>query len=142
MRLLLKRRYTPRGTPGRLFLGSRQLCFMREAPKSCFSPDSCCLEEGVYELEPVHTEEEGWRIRVGKEGWIRSKPPDRKPGSAELCPVTEYRADGTPLFTKLAFLKLMDELGLVWERGEMVELQVVSVGIPYAMESCRIPSYS
>jgi hypothetical protein len=75
----------------------------------------------------------------GREGGMDSFQATR---SAELCPVTEYRADGTPLFTKLAFLKLMDELGLVWERGEMVELQVVSVGIPYAMESCRIPSYS
>ncbi|SEG15881.1 hypothetical protein [Algoriphagus boritolerans] len=142
MRLLLKRRYTPRGTPGRLFLGTRQLCFIREAPKSCFNPDSCCLEEGVYELEPVHTEEEGWRIRVGKSGWIRSKSGDRNPEAGELCPVTEYRADGTPLFTRLAFLKLMDELGPIWERGEVVELQIMSVGVPYVLESCRVPSYS
>lgn len=142
MRLLLKRRYTPRGTPGRLFLGTRQLCFIREAPKSCFDPDTHCLGEGVYELEPVHSEEEGWRIRVGEKAWIRSKPPDQKPESDELCPVTEYRADGTPLFTRLAFLKLMDELSPVWERGEVIELQVVSVGVPYALESCRVPSYS
>lgn len=142
MRLLLKRRYTPRGTPGRLFLGTRQLCFIREAPKSCYDPDFHCLEEGVYELEPVHTEEEGWRIRVGKKGWIRSKPPDQKPESTELCPVTAYTAEGTPLFTKLAFLKLMDELNEVWERGEVIELQVMSVGVPYALDSCREPSYS
>lgn len=142
MRLLLRRRYTPRETPGRLFLGTRQLCFIREAPKSCFDPESHCLEEGVYELEPVHTEEEGWRIRVGGKGRILSKSPEQKPASGELCPVTSYKADGTPLFTRLAFLKLMDELGPVWERGEVIELQIVSVGIPYALESCRIPSYS
>lgn len=142
MRLLLKRRYTPRDTPGRLFLGTRQLCFIREAPKSFFNPDSSCLEEGVYELEPVHTEEEGWKIRVGKKGWIRSKAADQKPESGELCPVEAYRADGTPLFTRLAFLKLMDELGPVWERGELIELQVVSLGVPYALDSCRVPSYS
>lgn len=142
MRLLLRRRYTPRGTPGRLFLGNRQLCFIREAPKSCFNPDFHCMEEGVYELEPVHTEEEGWRIRVGEKGWILSKAPDQKPKSDELCPVTAYTADGTPLFTRLAFLKLMDELGPVWERGEVIELQVVSVGVPFTLESCRIQSYS
>jgi hypothetical protein len=56
--------------------------------------------------------------------------------------VTEYRADGTPLFTKLAFLKLMDELSEVWERGEVIELQIMSVGIPYVLESCQVPSYS
>ena len=142
MRLLLKRRYTPRGTPGRLFLGNRQLCFIRESPKSCYNPDLCCMEEGVYELEPIHTEEEGWRIRVGERGWIRSRPPDHSPEKEELCPVTAYRADGTPLFTRLAFLKLLDELSSVWERGEVIELQVVSVGVPYVLESCRQPSYS
>jgi hypothetical protein len=96
----------------------------------------------VYELKPVHTEEEGWKIRVGKKGWICSKAPDQKPESGELCPVEDYRADGTPLFTQLAFLKLMDELGPVWERGEVVELQVISMGVPYMLESCRQPSYS
>jgi hypothetical protein len=142
MRLLLKRRYTPRGTPGRLFLGGRQLCFVREAPKSCFEPDVHCLEEGVYELEPVHTEAEGWSIRVGERGWIRSRPPDHSPVSGELCPVTAYRADGSPLFTRLAFLKLLDVLSPVWERGEVVELQVMSQGVPYRLDSCRIRSFS
>jgi hypothetical protein len=142
MRLLLRRRHRLRGTRGRLFLGNRQLCYVREAPKSCLSPDRHCLEEGVYELEPVHTEEEGWRIRLGSSGWILSKSADQHPGNGELCPVTAYRKDGTPLFTRLAFLKLMDELGPVWERGETVELQVVSEGIPYKLESCLQPSYS
>lgn len=142
MRLLLKRRYTPRGTLGRLFLGNRQLCFIREAPKSCFNSGLHCLEEGIFELVPVHTEAEGWRIRVGDKGWILSKPPDRPPGSQELCPVTAYRADGTPLFTRLAFLKLMDELSPIWERGEVLEMEVVSRGVPYRLESCRIRSFS
>ncbi len=142
MRLLLRRRYTPRGTPGRLFLGNRQLCFIREAPKSCFSSGFHCLEEGTYELEPVYTEEEGWRIRVGETGWIRPGTSGYNPGLGELCPVTSYRADGTPLFTRLAFLKLMDELGQVWERGEQIELQVISVPVPYRLDPCRIPSYS
>jgi hypothetical protein len=142
MRLLLKRRHGLRGTRGKLLLGGRQLCLIREAPKSCFSPGVHCLEEGVYELEPVHTEEEGWRIRVGSSGWILSKTADQNPGDRELCPVTEFRADGTPLFTRLAFLRLMDELGAHWERGEILELQVISIGVPYTLESCRQPSYS
>ena len=65
MRLLLKRRYTPRGTPGRLYLGHRQLCFVREAPKDCYAGEYSCLSEGVYELQAVHSEEEGWMITVG-----------------------------------------------------------------------------
>ena len=142
MRLLLKRRYTPRGTPGRLYLGQRPLCRIREAPKACFGREHFCLEEGVYELQPEHTEEEGWMIRVGEQGWIKSLGPDQCPSSEILAPVTDYRADGTPLFTCLAFQQLLDELGQCWERGEVVELQVVSVGIPYHLESCRIPSYS
>lgn len=142
MRLLLKRRYTPRGTLGRLFLGTRQLCFIRESPKACYSPNRHCLEEGVYELEPVHTEAEGWRIGVGDKGWIRCKLPEQSPASGELCPLSAYRADGTPLFTRLAFLKLMDELSPIWERGEVLELEVVSPGVPYRLESCRIRSYS
>lgn len=96
------------------------------------------MDEGVYGLEPVHTEAEGWRIRVGDRGWILSRPPDHPPASGELCPVTAYRADGSPLFTRLAFLKLLDGLGPVWERGEVIELEVVSRGVPYRLESCRI----
>lgn len=142
MRLLLKRRYNSRGTPGRLFIGKSQFCFIREAPKSCFNSDCHCLEEGVYELEIDHTEENGWRIRVGEKGWILSKSPEMKPASGELCPVTSYSPAGTPLFTRLAFLKLMDELVPIWERGEVIELQVVSMGVPYAMESCRVQSFS
>ena len=142
MRLLLKRRYSPRGSLGRLFLGTRQLCLIREAPKFCYSPDRYCLKEGVYELTPVHTEAEGWRVRVGKEGWIRSKAPEYLPEAGELCPVTEYRADGTPLFTRLAFQKLLDELGELWQRGEVVELQVMGMGIPYKLTACPIPKFS
>jgi hypothetical protein len=142
MRLLLRRRYTPRGTPGRLFLGSSQLCFIREAPKACFGGAAACLAEGVYELRPVHTEAEGWKIRIGDQGWIRSRPPEHSPSSDELCPVTAYRADGTPLFTRLAFLKLLDELGSCWEKGEVVELQVVSREVAYKRETCRIQSLS
>ncbi|MBN7813100.1 hypothetical protein J0A68_19250 [Algoriphagus sp. H41] len=142
MRLLLMRRYTPRVTLGRLFLGNRQVSFIREAPKACCNPGLHCLEEGVYELEPVHTEEEGWRIRVGDRGWIRSKAPNQAPGSGELCPVSAYRADGTPLFTQLAFLKLMDELEPVWEKGEVVELQIVARTLPYSQPTCRIAACS
>jgi hypothetical protein len=142
MRLLLRRRYTPRGTPGRLFLGNRQLCFVREAPKACFGASASCVAEGVYELTPVHDEAEGWSIRVGEQGWIRSRPPEHSPGPDELCPVTAYRADGTPLFTRLAFLKLLDELSVLWEGGEVVELQVIAREVSYKREACRIPSWS
>ncbi|QYH37638.1 hypothetical protein GYM62_02020 [Algoriphagus sp. NBT04N3] len=61
------------------------------------------MEEGVYELEPIHSEASGWQIRVGDKGLILSKAADQLPGTFELCPVSCYRADGTPLFTKLAF---------------------------------------
>ncbi|MBN3581966.1 hypothetical protein JYB64_06165 [Algoriphagus aestuarii] len=142
MRLLLKRRYTPRGSLGRLYLGPKQLCFIREAPKSCYDQEVHCLEEGTYELEASHLEEEGWFIRVGEKGLIKARTADSRPGLNELCPVTSYRANGTPLFTKLAFLKLLDELSPYWERGEILDLQIVSTGIPYQLESCLEQSYS
>lgn len=142
MRLLLVRKYTPRGSLGRLFLGQRQLCFIREAPKACFGSGSSCLEEGIYELEPLHSEASGWQIRVGDKGMILSKGADQLPGTFELCPVSCYRADGTPLFTKLAFQKLLDELGEYWGRGEILQLQIESKAIPYSYQACQIPSYS
>ncbi|MBN7816269.1 hypothetical protein [Algoriphagus pacificus] len=142
MRLLLKRRYTPRGSLGRLYLGQKQLCFIREAPKSCYDQAIHCLEEGTFELEAAHSEEEGWFIRVGERGLIKARKGESRPGLNELCPVTSYRADGTSLFTKLAFLKLMDELTPFWERGEILDLQIVSTGIPYQLESCLEQSYS
>ncbi len=142
MRLLLKRRYTPRHTLGRLYLGSRLLCRMREAPKSCYAPERHCLPEGVYELEPVHDEQKGWSIRVGAEGWIRCLGPERQPGLEEMAPFTNISNGKRPGFTRLAFQKLLDELGMLWEQGEVLELQVIGIGIPYRLESCPIPRYS
>ncbi|TDK42049.1 hypothetical protein [Algoriphagus formosus] len=141
MRLLLKRRYSPQNTLGALYLGPKKLCLIREAPKGCFDPSRYCLEEGCYEIEPEHEEEKGWYIRVGKEGSIIPKTAPHSPGIFELCPVTNFRKDGTPMFTRLAFLKLMDFLTPFWERQEVIELQIVSYGIPYQLESCLSPSY-
>ncbi len=141
MRLLLKRRYSPRNTLGALHLGPRKLCLIREAPKDCFDPSRNCLEEGCYELEPDHDERIGWFIRVGNSGRLIPKTAPYLPGKFEICPVTKFRKDGTPLFTRLAFLKLMDFLTPYWERQEVVELQIVSSPIPYQLESCLSPSY-
>ncbi|MBB6327846.1 hypothetical protein FHS59_003489 [Algoriphagus iocasae] len=161
MRLVLHRKYRAGITLGRLFLGKQQLCFTREPPKACFGTETNCLEEGVYELEPIHSEEKGWEIGIGEKGKIRSlglclpagkagthrpkdeiKERDEKLESCSIYPVTSYRADGTPLFTKLALLKLIERLEREWERGEVVELQIVSEGIPYQLESCLQQSYS
>src|SRR5690606_16609958 len=109
----------------------------------CFGKEIACLDEGVYELVPIHSEEKGWEIGIGEKGKIRSLGlcPHRPKGeikegvykleSNSVYPVTSYRADGTPLFTKLAFLKLMEKLEREWERGEVVELQIVSESVPY-----------
>ena len=142
MRLLLKRRYTPRQTLGRLYLGSRLLCQTLEPPKACFSTEKHCFDEGVYELEPIHNEEKGWSVQIGENGKIACLGSDLLPKNKELCPVTAFRTDGKPTFTRLAFLKLLDELGALWERGEVVELQVVGLGIPYRLSSCPIPKFS
>lgn len=142
MRLLLKRRYSPRHTLGRLYLGSRLLCQTLEPAKACFSSEKQCVEEGIYELEPIHSEEEGWSVQIGGESKIVCLGSDFLPKNKELCPVTSFRSDGKPTFTRLAFLKLLDELGALWERGEVVELQVVGLGIPYRLSSCQIPKFS
>ncbi|SFU01987.1 hypothetical protein SAMN04489724_3353 [Algoriphagus locisalis] len=109
---------------------------------SCLHEPISCMEEGVYELEAIHSEAKGWEVGVEEKGKISSYPGDEKLESYSIYPVTSYRADGTPLFTKLAFLQLMERLELEWERGEVVELQIVSEGIPYLLESCLEQSYS
>ena len=142
MRLVLCRKYRAGITLGRLFLGKQQLCFTREPPKACFGTETNCLEEGVYELEPIHSEEKGWEIGIGEKGKFSIYPGEDQLESNHIYPVTSYRADGIPLFTKLAHLKLMERLDRDWERGEVVELQIVSLGIPYQLESCLEQSYS
>ncbi|MFC5624564.1 DUF5675 family protein [Algoriphagus winogradskyi] len=141
MRLVLHRKYKATVTLGRLFLGQKQLCFTREPPKACFGKEIACLEEGVYELEAMHSEGKGWEIGIGDKGKISSYQGEDKLESSSLYPVTSYRADGTPLFTKLAFLQLMERLESEWERGEIVELQIVSEQVPYLLESCLQRSY-
>ncbi|SFT46461.1 hypothetical protein SAMN04489724_0862 [Algoriphagus locisalis] len=142
MRLVLHRKYKATSTLGRLLLGQKQLCFTREPPKACFGTGKDCLEDGVYELEPIHSEEKGWEIGIGEKGKISSYTGDERLESCSIYPVTCYRADGTPMFTKLAFLQLMERLENEWERGKIVELQIVSEGIPYLLESCLEQSYS
>src|SRR5690606_12808856 len=105
MRLVLHRKYKATVTLGRLLLGQKQLCFTREPPKACFSTDKTCLEEGVYELEAIHSEQKGWEIGIGEKGKIRSLGlcPHRPKGeikegvykleSNSVYPVTSYRAD-------------------------------------------------
>ena len=142
MRLVLCRKYRAGITLGRLFLDKQQLCFTREPPKACFGTEANCLKEGVYELEPIHSEEKGWEIGIGEKGRISCYLGDSRLESCSIYPVTSYRADGTPLFTKLAHLRLMERLEGEWERGEVVELQIISEGIPYLLESCLQQSYS
>ncbi|TXE10206.1 hypothetical protein [Algoriphagus aquimarinus] len=141
MRLVLHRKYRATLTLGRLLLGQNQICFTREPPKACFGKDIACLDEGVYELVAIHSEERGWEIGIGDRGKISTYQREGKLESNSIYPVTSYRADGTPLFTKLAFLKLMERLEREWERGEIVELQIVSERIPYLLESCLEQSY-
>ncbi|MEB2778467.1 DUF5675 family protein [Algoriphagus sp. D3-2-R+10] len=141
MRLVLHRKYKATVTLGRLFLGQKQLCFTREPPRACFGTDSTCVEEGVYELEAIHSEEKGWEIGIADKGKVARLPIGSSLASNTVYPVTSYRADGTPLFTKLAHLKLMERLEREWDRGEIVELQVVSEGVPYLLESCLEQSY-
>ncbi|RIW12181.1 hypothetical protein D0X99_19690 [Algoriphagus lacus] len=100
------------------------------------------MPEGVFELESVHGEESGWAIRVGEGGWIRHVGPDRLPGHLEIAPVTEFKSGAKPTFTRLAFQKLLDELGGLWERGEVVELQVTGAEIPYRLSACPMPNFS
>ncbi|MEB2778497.1 DUF5675 family protein [Algoriphagus sp. D3-2-R+10] len=141
MRLVLHRKYKATVTLGRLFLGQKQLCFTREPPRVCFGTDSTCMEEGVYELEAIHSEEKGWEIGIADKGKVARLPIGCSLASNTVYPVTSYRADGTPLFTRLAHLKLMERLEREWDRGEIVELQVVSEGVPYLLESCLEQSY-
>ncbi|WBL41281.1 hypothetical protein PBT90_10990 [Algoriphagus halophytocola] len=142
MRLVLHRKYRAGITLGRLFLGEQQICFTREPPKACFGTGTLCVEEGVYELEPIHSEEKGWEIGVADKGKISAYPWEEPMVSNCIYPLTCYRADGIPLFTKLAFLKLLERLEREWERGEVVELQIISEGVPYLLESCLEQSYS
>lgn len=141
MRLVLHRKYKASLTLGRLFRGQKQICFTREPPKACFDTAINCLEEGVYELEAIHSEEKGWEIGIGKKGKISRYVGEEKIENQTIYPVTSYRADGTPLFTKLAFLKLMERLEFEWSRGEVVELQIISEQVPYLLESCLEQSY-
>ncbi|REG77523.1 DUF5675 family protein [Algoriphagus antarcticus] len=141
MRLVLHRKYKASITLGRLLLGQKQLCFTREAPKACFHTGTSCIEEGIYELEPIHSEATGWEIGFGGYGKISKFPGAGLLESNSIYPVTSYRADGTPLFTKLAFLKLMERLEREWERGEIVELQLISERVPYLLESCLEQNY-
>ncbi|PZX49969.1 hypothetical protein LV84_04159 [Algoriphagus ratkowskyi] len=163
MRLVLHRKYKATVTLGRLLLGKKQVCFTQEPPKACFGKHIACLDEGVYELDdslgqppqrpkfgikegvykldPIHSEERGWEIGIADIGKFASYPWNQPLESNRIYPVTSYRADGTPLFTKLAFLKLMERLEREWERGEIVELQIVSEPVPYLLKSCLEQSY-
>lgn len=141
MRLVLERKVSPYGKVGRLYLGRKFFCWTREMDLNSIQSINQIINEGVYELLPECSEEKGWWIKVGNEGSILAKSSEFKPFPFEICPVTFFRKDGTPMFSKLAFQQLLEKLTPFWEKGEVIELQIVSESVDYILESCLERSY-
>lgn len=138
MKLLLRRRYRPKRTIGNLSCTGKVICKTIEAPNSIFNPPEECLPEGKYPLQLIHSEIFGWMIGVGQneEGRIRSLNDDSVLQKGCIYPITCWRADGTPMFFKLAHLRLMDKMAQAWENGEEIELEIVCEPVPYRLERC------
>lgn len=114
------------------------ICKTIEAPNALYNPPESCLPEGKYSLNLIHTEELGWMIGIGKKekGKIMPLIKDSVLEKGCIYPLTCWRADGTPLFLKLAHLRLMEKLTLAWESGEEIELEIVCEPVPYRLQRC------
>ncbi|MDG1275665.1 MAG: hypothetical protein P8O16_00190 [Algoriphagus sp.] len=137
MRLHLIRRYKPGETIGRLVLGTKLICIVREAPKECFNGAYSCLSEGLYSLMPIHTEDKGWMISLGTKGLILPKSAELNPGSNELIPFSCFNEAKVPMFSRLAFSKLFERLELEWANDSVVELLISGIPVPYSLAKCR-----
>ena len=137
MKRLLRRRYRPKRTIGHLSCMGKEICKTIEAPNPLFNPPESCLPEGKYDLKLIHTEEQGWIIGIGKKEAGRIIPMIKDSVLRKGCiyPLTCWRADGTPLFLKLAHWKLMERLTPAWETGEEIELEIVCEPVPYRVQA-------
>lgn len=116
----------------------KAICRTIEAPKAFYNPPESCLPEGKYILNIIHSEELGWIVGVGKaeEGKILPLISDSVLRKDCIYPLTCWRADGTPLFLKLAHLRLVEKLERAWETGEEIELEIVCEPVPYRVQPC------
>lgn len=142
MKLILSRRYRPKRTLGHLSCMGKAICRTIEAPRAMYNPRESCLPEGKYILNLIHTEEQGWIVGVGNEGEGKIMPliSDSALKQGGIYPLTCWRADGTPLFLKLAHLRLMEKLSRAWEMGEEIELEIVCEPVPYRLQRCSVPA--
>ncbi|MFC4874807.1 DUF5675 family protein [Negadavirga shengliensis] len=141
MRLLMIRRYRRDGTRGVVTQGHKILALTFEQAHEAFHPRLPCIPEGAYPVSPGYSEKQGWYLTVKTaHGNCPFLPAEsiKMQKSRAIAPATFFTAEGKPMFSRLANVKLTTAILEAIEKGEEVVLEIISENNPETVRSWNL----
>ena len=131
MVLFLTRTYFPDGTNGTLYCAGRLIAYSIELPWKQNAQRVSCIPEGKYFIRKRYSRTFGWHlevVNVAHRSFILFHPANHALTELQGCiaPVSKLSGPGMGLLSKKAFSKLKALVYSALERGEAVELCIIS----------------
>ena len=131
MVIFLTRTYFPEGTNGRLECEGRFISFTIELPWKKNEKRVSCIPEGKYFIKKRYSNKFKWHLEildVSDRSLILFHPANHAKNELKGCiaPVSKLSEPGMGLLSRKAFIKFKDFVYKILERGESVELIIIS----------------
>lgn len=129
MDLVLKRKYLPDGTNGKIWLQQQLICMTIELPWNDNLKRKSCIPEGRYSLKRRFSERFGWHILIDlvpNRSLILFHPANHAQKELNGCiaPVTSLIGEGKGNDSRKAFERLKKVVYAYLQRGEDVFLHI------------------
>ena len=129
MDLVLKRKYLPDGTNGKIWLQQQLICMTIELPWNDNLKRKSCIPEGRYSLKRRFSERFGWHILIDlvpNRSLILFHPANHAQKELNGCiaPVTSLIGEGKGNDSRKAFERLKKVVYEYLQRGEEVFLHI------------------
>ena len=129
MDLILKRKYLPEGTNGKIWLQQQLICRSIELPWKNNLIRKSCIPEGKYPLKKRFSERFGWHIlidSVPNRSLILFHPANHAQKELNGCiaPVNSLIGEGKGIDSRKAFERLKKIVYEYLQRGEEVNLNI------------------
>ena len=131
MVLTITRTYFPDGTNGKLECEGKFLSYTIELPWKKNEKSVSCIPEGKYFIKKRYSNKFKWHLEivdVSDRSLILFHPANHAQNELNGCiaPVSKLSGPGMGLLSRNAFIKLKDFIYKILERGESVELIIMS----------------
>lgn len=145
MELMLKRKFHPKGTNGKLFNGGQLVCFTIELPWLNNRRNVSCIPNGRYRIAKRFTTERGWHLYVEdvpNRSWILIHPANNALKELRGCiaPVSKLTGHGLGSLSRKANEKLEELLYPVFRRDEEVFLTIKNDATMKIIDRVKAPT--